>query len=68
MKQSTTPPKTQHAPSPALSPKGSPQHGQTEAAPGRAQIREEMASTRSPRESKRPIERTAKPGKGKADT
>lgn len=68
MKPSITPPKTQHAPPTAPNPKGSPLHGQTEATPGRAQIREETHSTRSPRESKRPIERSAQPGKSKAGT
>lgn len=68
MKQPTSSSKTQHAPPTAPNPKGPPQHGQTEATPGRAQIREETHSTRSPRESKRPIERSAKPGKSKAGT
>ncbi len=36
-----------------------PLHGQTESTPGREQVREEMHTKRSPRESKRPIERTA---------
>ncbi len=35
-----------------------PLHGQTEPTPGREQVREEMHTKRSPRESKRPIERT----------
>jgi hypothetical protein len=36
-----------------------PLHGQTEPTPGRDQVREEMHTKRSPRESKRPIERSS---------
>jgi hypothetical protein len=52
--------KTLHAPASPNNPKTYPLHGQTEPTPGRTQVREETHSTRSPRESKRPIERTAK--------
>ncbi len=44
-------------------PRDSAMHGQTEPTPGRDQVREDTHSTRSPRESKRPIERSAKNGK-----
>ena len=56
--------KTLHAPPEPQSPKGYPLHGQTEPTPGRDQVREETHSTRSPRESKRPIERTSNGAKG----
>ena len=55
--------KTLHAPPEPQNPKDYPLHGQTEATPGRDQVREDTHSTRSPRESKRPIERTARPAK-----
>jgi hypothetical protein len=58
-----TPVKTLHAPPLPHQAKDYPLHGQTESTPGRNQVREETHSTRSPRESKRPIERTASPGK-----
>ena len=60
---SDTSAKTLHAPPSPTNPKDYPSHGQTEPTPGRDQVREETHSTRSPRESKRPIERTAKNGK-----
>ncbi len=59
----STPARTTHAPPPPHNTKDYPLHGQTEPTPGRDQVREEAHSTRSPRESKRPIERTARPGK-----
>ena len=68
MKQPTTSPKTRHAPPTPLNPKAYPLHGQTEATPGREQVREETHSTRSPRESKRPVERFARTGKSDAGT
>jgi hypothetical protein len=55
--------KTLHAPPAPNNAKDYPLHGQTEPTPGRDQVREETHSTRSPRESKRPIERSARPGK-----
>lgn len=55
--------KTLHAPPVPNNPKDYPLHGQTEPTPGRDQVREDTHSTRSPRESKRPIERSAKNGK-----
>ena len=55
--------KTLHAPPAPHNAKDYPLHGQTESTPGRDQVREDTHSTRSPRESKRPIERTAKNGK-----
>lgn len=54
--------KTLHAPPSPTNPKNYPLHGQTGPTPGRDQVREDTHSTRSPRESKRPIERTAKNG------
>lgn len=66
MKQPNPSPKTLHAPPKPLNPKEYPSHGQTEATPGRDQVREETHSTRSPRESKRPIERTARTAKSHA--
>ncbi len=66
MKQPNISPKTLHAPPTPLNPKEYPLHGQTEATSARDQIREETHSTRSPRESKRPIERTARTGKSHA--
>ena len=63
MKQSNTSSKTLHAPPTPLNPKEYPLHGQTEATAGREQVREETHSIRSPRESKRPIERSAGSGK-----
>ena len=63
MKQPNPSSKTLHAPPTPLNPKEYPLHGQTEATPGRDQVREDTHSTRSPRESKRPIERTARSGK-----
>lgn len=62
MKQPNPSSKTLHAPPPPHNPKDYPMHGQTEATPGRDQVREATHSTRSPRESKRPIERTARTG------
>ena len=56
--------KTLHALPAPNNAKDYPLHGQTEPTPGRDQVREETHSTRSPRESKRPIERSARPGKG----
>ena len=58
-----TPDKTLHTPALQRHAKDYPQRGQTEPTPGRDQVREETHSTRSPRESKRPIERTARPAK-----
>ncbi len=60
---SNTSAKNLHAPPPQHNAKDFPLHGQTEPTPGRDQVREETHSTRSPRESKRPIERTASPRK-----
>ena len=56
--------RTLHAPPSPTNPKDYPLHGQTQPTPGREQVREDTHSTRSPRESKRPIERSAKDGKG----
>ena len=56
--------KTLHAPPVPNNPKDYPLHGQTEPTSGRDQVREDTHATRSPRESKRPIERSAKNGKG----
>ncbi len=55
--------KNLHAPPSQHNAKDTPLHGQTEATPGRDQVREETHSTRSQRESKRPVERTASPKK-----
>ena len=68
MKQPNTSSKSLHAPPAPLNPKEYPLHGQTGATPERDQVREETHSTRSPRESKRPIERTARSGKSPAGT
>ena len=68
MKQPNTSPKTLHAPPTPQNPKEYPLHGQTEATRGRDQVREETHSTRSPRESKRPIERSARNGNSDAGT
>ena len=68
MKQPNPSSKTLHAPPTPLNPKDYPLRGQTEATPGRDQVREDTHSTRSPRESKRPIERTARTGKTHAGT
>ena len=51
--------RTLHAPPQPHNAKEFPLHGQTEPTPGRDQVREETHTARSPRESKRPIERTA---------
>jgi hypothetical protein len=58
-----TPAKTLHAPPTQHNAKDFSLHGQTASTPGRDQVREETHSTRSPRESKRPMERTASPKK-----
>ena len=55
--------KSLHAPPSPHNAKNYPLHGQTEPTPGRDQVREDTHSARSPRESKRPIERTARTGK-----
>jgi hypothetical protein len=55
--------KTLHAPPTQHNAKDFQSRGQTESTPGRDQVREETRSTRSPRESKRPMERTAGPKK-----
>ncbi len=55
--------KTLHAPPAPNNPKDYPSHGQTEPTPGRDQVRHETHTTRSPRESKRPTERSANSGK-----
>ena len=68
MNQPNPSPKTLHAPPTPLNPKNYPLHGQTGATPEREQVREDTHSTRSPRESKRPIERTARSGKTHAGT
>jgi hypothetical protein len=52
--------KNLHAPPTQHNAKGFALHGQTESTQGRDQVREETHSTRSPRESKRPIEKTAR--------
>lgn len=56
--------KTLHAPPTPHNDKNYSLHGQTEPTPGRDQVREDTHTVRSPRESKRPIEKTAKAGKG----
>ena len=63
MKQTKPSSKTLHAPPEPQTAKDYPLHGQTEATPGRDQVREDTHSARSPRESKRPIERTARAAK-----
>jgi hypothetical protein len=68
MKQPDTSSKTLHAPPTPQNPHEYPLHGQTEATPGRDQVRDETHSTRSPRESKRPIERSARTGKSHTGT
>ncbi len=55
--------KTLHAPASPQNPKNYPVHGQTGPTPERDQVREDTHSTRSPRESKRPIERSARSAK-----
>lgn len=57
---SSTSAKTLHAPARPNDTKDYPMHAQTEPTPGRDKVREELHNERSPRESKRPIERTAR--------
>ena len=63
MKQPKPSSKTRHTPPEPQNSKANPLHPQTEATPGRDQVRDATHSTRSPRESKRPIERTARANK-----